>query len=93
MSGDIILPDGTVHLSPEKVIENVRNDISRYLGAISKMFAPGNRITLVVRNPDIANGDLVMTDEEDFSLPIGSILQLEREVLAEKSAAPPSVIL
>jgi len=46
----------------------VADDIANHLDAIGSHFKPGCKVTLLVRNPDVADGDLLMTVDDPVAI-------------------------
>ena len=54
-----------LQLERNRRLENMRREASHHLEQIAKLFKPGMKITLVVRNPDEPDGeqDTLLTDD------------------------------
>lgn len=48
--------------------EALRRPIAEHLAQISEMFKPGVRLTLVARNPNYDNADLIVTEDEGLEI-------------------------
>ncbi len=88
--GLVFLEGGETRVVPSRVaVKKFEHQLFFLLGEIGKMFADGNLITLVVRNPGIENGDLVVSSDVSLDNPIASILNhkeiLERERVSESA--------
>lgn len=57
-------------------LDDMQHRIAKHLQAVKMMFNPGSVVTLVVRNPNMANADLVMSEETNFDDLIAAIRTL-----------------
>lgn len=58
------------------VLQRVGDIASAHLATIAQMFNPPVHLTLVVRSPELPDGDMVLTDD-DLDLAIGAIENLK----------------
>ncbi len=45
------------------VLDILHADIGEHLDAIKTIFKPGAKVTLIVRNPSLRDGDVLITDD------------------------------
>jgi hypothetical protein len=45
------------------VLDKLHADIAEHLESIKAMFKDGAKITLIVRNPNLKDGDVLLTDD------------------------------
>jgi hypothetical protein len=59
------------------VLDRLHADIGEHLDAIKSMFKPGAKITLIVRNPSLKDGDVLLTDD-DTREAVAALKRLEK---------------
>jgi hypothetical protein len=45
-------------------IRGVHAEVANHCGDIADLFKPGAKVTILIRNPSQADGDMVVTDDE-----------------------------
>jgi hypothetical protein len=63
-------------MSPLPEVRRVAEQMAEHLEAISRLFKPGAKLTLLVRNPTNPSRNAFLTDEEDPDAVCDAIRQL-----------------
>lgn len=73
---------------PSVALRQLQDDMSYHMDAILRMFKPGAKITVVVRNPGHGDADVVI-GSDDLDETIGAIQRMkERKPTFEPPASP-----
>jgi hypothetical protein len=46
------------------IVQDAANEVGGYMDRIVKLFKPGAKITVIVRSPDYADRDFIMSDDD-----------------------------
>jgi hypothetical protein len=94
MGMDLVRAGGGVTEMSQQ-LRNLQANIADSLEDIRELFLGDPKITLIVRNPNVEDGDVILSDD-DFELAIAAIRHLQAKAAhtfpptGQRAAAPPA---